>query len=236
MHILLIEDEHSIALPLSMALEAAAFAVTHCALASSGLETLRCKPVDFVVLDIGLPDMNGLHVLKTLREFTQVPVLLLTARAEEADKLFGLELGADDYVTKPFSPKEVIARIKAISKRTHAAAANPPRMSEPLNSQAPSQALCIIQNTLSVSLHNQPLSLTPAELRILIALAQSPGQVCSRDQLLTSLGQACAVYERNIDTHIKTLRAKCRAICADDIIKTHRGFGYSLAIDVQLCP
>jgi two-component system, OmpR family, catabolic regulation response regulator CreB len=226
MQILLIEDEHSIALPLTIALTAEGFTLTHCELARDGLEVLRSHPIDLLILDIGLPDMNGLHALKILREFSQVPVLLLTARAEEADKIFGLELGADDYVTKPFSPKEVIARIKAIVKRTQ-------NKSAPLETSAP---LIINNQTLRVTLYGQILALTPAELRILTTLAQAPGAVCSRDQLLNILGQACAVYERNIDTHIKTLRAKCRLCCSEDIIKTHRGFGYSLALKAQICP
>lgn len=234
MHILLIEDEHSIALPLSIALTGAGFTVVHCELARDGLEILRTQYIDLLILDIGLPDMNGLHALKILREFSQVPVLILTARAEEADKLFGLELGADDYVTKPFSPKEVIARIKAITKRTHAIA--PAKQSTNSPAQEAAAPLLINAQTLSVTLHDQLLNLTAAEYRILMALAETPGAVCSRDNLLISLGQNCAVYERNIDTHIKTLRAKCRAHSAEDIIKTHRGFGYSLALAVQLCP
>lgn len=251
MHILLIEDEHSIALPLGIALNGAGFIYTHCVLAMEGLNVLKNQSIDLVILDIGLPDMNGLHALKTLREFSQVPVLVLTARAEEADKLFGLELGADDYVTKPFSPKEVIARIKAIAKRT--AILQPATIAAALNELENSCAqvtsefaqpghspttkpLLINCQTLSVSLLGQTLQLTPAEFRILAALAQAPGVVCSRDQLLTILGQNCAVYERNIDTHIKTLRAKCRSCTPDEIIKTHRGFGYSLVTAVHLCP
>lgn len=252
MHILLIEDEHSIALPLGIALNSAGFIYTHCVLAMEGLTLLKNQPVDLVILDIGLPDMNGLHALKTLREFSQVPVLVLTARAEEADKLFGLELGADDYVTKPFSPKEVIARIKAITKRTATPqpapmAASAINVVENARTQANAdlpfashsltiKPLIINCQTLSVSLLGQPLQLTPAEFRILAALAQAPEVVCSRDQLLTILGQSCAVYERNIDTHIKTLRAKCRLCTSEEVIKTHRGFGYSLVLAVHLCP
>lgn len=244
MHILLIEDEHSIALPLGIALNGAGFMYSHCELAMDGLRLLQNEAVDLVILDIGLPDMNGLHALKMLREFSQVPVLLLTARAEEADKLFGLELGADDYVTKPFSPKEVIARIKAITKRTTltgqanalaatTSAVHPAACVNHPSTPIPLQVNC---QTLSVSLWGQALQLTPAEFRILAALAQAPGVVYSRDQLLAILGQNCAVYERNIDTHIKTLRAKCRNCTAEEIIKTHRGFGYSLVVAVQLCP
>jgi two-component system, OmpR family, catabolic regulation response regulator CreB len=246
MHILLIEDEHSIALPLGIALNGAGFIYTHCVLAMEGLNVLKNQSIDLVILDIGLPDMNGLHALKTLREFSQVPVLVLTARAEEADKLFGLELGADDYVTKPFSPKEVIARIKAITKRTAipqtaTIAATAINVLEnactPANSDSlRTKPLIINCQTLSVSLLGQVLQLTPAEFRILAALAQAPGVVSSRDQLLAILGQNCAVYERNIDTHIKTLRAKCRNYTADEVIKTHRGFGYSLVLAVHLCP
>lgn len=256
MHILLIEDEHSIALPLGIALNGAGFIYTHCVLAMEGLNVLQNQSIDLVILDIGLPDMNGLHALKTLREFSQVPVLVLTARAEEADKLFGLELGADDYVTKPFSPKEVIARIKAITKRTAVPApatiattaanllAGVTRQENPVppagvsfaSTAAPTTPLVVNCQTLAVTLLGQPLQLTPAEFRILAALAQTPGVVLSRDQLLIILGQNCAVYERNIDTHIKTLRAKCRNCTEDEVIKTHRGFGYSLVMAVHLCP
>jgi two-component system catabolic regulation response regulator CreB len=175
--------------------------------------------VDLVILDVGLPDMTGFEACRQLRGFSAVPVMFLTARAEEIDRVVGFEIGADDYVVKPFSPREVVARVRAILKR--GVPADPPVPRAP--------GLAIDPDRLQVHYHGQPLKLTALEFRLLQRLVAHPGRVQGRSELLAALGiPADAGYERNIDTHIKALRAKLREVDpGQDPIHTHRGFGYS---------
>ena len=239
-HILIIEDEAAIADTLGFVLERQAMQVRWFALARDGLAYLKDQRVDLVILDVGLPDANGLDVLKHIRESSVVPVIMLTARGEELDRVLGLELGADDYVVKPFSPREVAARVKAVLKRQGAGGA--PHVLGPL--AAPAPALTALAAGLwqhdkaafRIDYRGSYLSLTPSEYRILAALLQRPGQVYSRAQLLDAMGDAALDnYERTVDTHIKSLRAKLKAVALaqglgteDDPILTQRGFGYSV--------
>ncbi len=219
-HILIVEDEAAIADTLVYALQAEGFATRWLGLAGAALELLAREPFDLVILDVGLPDISGFEACKRLRRFSEVPVIFLTARSEEVDRVVGLEIGADDYVVKPFSPREVAARVKAILKRVAprepacAAPAGPFRV-DPLRAQ--------------IHYHEQLLSLTRHEFRLLQTLLGQPERVFSREQLLDALGvPAEAGYERNIDSHIKALRAKLRLIApAQEPIQTHRGLGYS---------
>ncbi len=215
--ILIVDDEPRIAEPLIYALEREHFSVAHVALGEAALACLAHDNVDLVILDVGLPDINGFEVLKRLRQNNEVPVLFLTARQDEVDRILGLELGGDDYVTKPFSPREVVARVRAILKRQ---GGNGSRSAVPLwqLDEAGARVLC----------KGEPLSLTRSEFLILAALLRHPGQVFSRAQLLDICDSDEDSFERSVDTHIKTLRAKLRPLQADSLLATRRGLGYYL--------
>jgi two-component system, OmpR family, catabolic regulation response regulator CreB len=217
--ILIVEDEVAIADTLLFALGSDGFAAQRVPLARDALEVLRNQSIDLVILDVGLPDMTGFEACKQLRQFTAGPVMFLTARTEEIDRVVGLEIGADDYVVKPFSPREVVARVRAILKRSAAAVPAPASGGE----------FRIDAERLQIHYRGNLLKLTALEFRLLQQLVAQPERVQSREQLLAVLGiRADAGYERNIDTHIKALRAKLREVAPEhEPIQTHRGFGYS---------
>ncbi|MDA7088998.1 two-component system response regulator CreB [Pseudomonas sp. SA3-5] len=219
-YILIVEDEAAIADTLVYALQAEGFTTCWLGLGGVALERLAGEPFDLVILDVGLPDIGGFEVCKRLRRFSEVPVIFLTARSEEIDRVVGLEIGADDYVVKPFSPREVAARVKAILKRTA------PRESA---ASAPSGPFQVDSERVQIHYHGQLLSLTRHEFRLLQNLLAQPERVFSREQLLDGLGVAADVgYERSIDSHVKSLRAKLRQVAAAaEPIQTHRGLGYS---------
>ena len=217
--VLIVEDEPRIAEPLMFALEREHFAVTHVTLGQQALDAVAGQAVDLVVLDVGLPDMNGFDVLKQLRQHSELPVLFLTARQDEVDRILGLELGGDDYVTKPFSPREVVARIRAILKRLG------PKSDADTDKATPWQ---VDDSGLRVFFRHTELSLTRSEYRILTTMVQRPGQVFSRAQLLDICDSDEDSFERSVDTHIKTLRAKLRPLNGDHLIVTRRGIGYLL--------
>lgn len=218
-HILIVEDEAAIADTLIFALQGEGFSTTWLNLGAAALEHQRQTPADLIILDIGLPDISGFETCKQLRRFTEVPVLFLSARDAEIDRVVGLEIGADDYVVKPFSPREVAARVKAILKR----------MSPRLTPETGSTLFHIDAERVQIGYRGQPLSLTRHEFRLLQCLLEQPGRVFSREQLLDALGVAAdAGYERSIDSHIKSVRAKLRLVRAEaEPIQTHRGLGYS---------
>ncbi|MEO6078501.1 MAG: two-component system response regulator CreB [Steroidobacteraceae bacterium] len=217
--ILIVEDEIAIADTLLFALTSEGFAAQRVALAMDALVLLRGGGIDLVILDVGLPDMSGFEACKQLRQFSAVPVMFLTARAEEIDRVVGLEIGADDYVVKPFSPREVVARVRAILKRST-------RSSQVAG---PGYEFHIDNERLQIHFCDQLLKLTALEFRLLQQLLSAPQKVLSREQLLAAVGMAPDVgYERNIDSHIKALRAKLREVAPErEPIQTHRGFGYS---------
>ncbi|MET0412316.1 MAG: two-component system response regulator CreB [Polyangiaceae bacterium] len=225
-HILIVEDEVSIADTLVFALEGEGFATHWVRLGQQGIDAVAAGSVLFVILDVGLPDMSGFEVCKAIRRSSEVPVLFLTARAEEIDRVVGLEIGADDYVVKPFSPREVAARVRVILKRTGAARAVPV-----VATPAPSAelGLQLDEARLKISYQDRPLELTAQEFRLLSHLMAHPERVFSRQQLLEAIGAgAGAGYERNIDGNVKSLRAKIKKLAPErDPIQTHRGFGYS---------
>lgn len=218
--ILILEDEPSIAESLIFVLQAESFSTHWETLATKALVYAKEQQVDLIIMDVGLPDMTGFEACKQLRKFSEVPVMFLTARGDELDRVVGLEIGADDYVVKPFSPREVAARVKAILKRTQPIATVP---------QERLREFVIDAERKTIHYHQQLLQLTRFEFCLLQTLLAQPERVFSRDQLLQAVGvSADAGYDRSIDGHIKTLRAKLRAINADaDPIKTQRGFGYS---------
>jgi two-component system, OmpR family, catabolic regulation response regulator CreB len=222
--ILIIEDEVAIADALTYALGTEGFVTAWQQLALPALEQLRRGGVDLVVLDVGLPDMTGFELCKALRKFSDVPVVFLTARAEEIDRVLGLEIGADDYMVKPFSPRELVARVRAILKRSLSLSVNTPT-AKPEGIEE----FYVDLDRMQIHYCGQLLKLTALEFRLLQQLLQKPGQVFSREQLLSAVGvPAASGYERNIDTHIKTVRAKLRDINSErEPLQTHRGFGYS---------
>ncbi|AZF50046.1 two-component system response regulator CreB [Pseudomonas sp. R2-7-07] len=214
-HILIVEDEAAIADTLIFALQGEGFSTTWLSLGQAALEHQRQTPADLIILDIGLPDISGFETCKRLRRFSEVPVMFLSARDGEIDRVVGLEIGADDYVVKPFSPREVAARVRAILKRV-----------------GPNAAPAVFQvdlERMQIHYRSQALSLTRHEFRLLQSLLEQPERVFSREQLLDAVGvPADAGYERNIDSHIKSLRSKLRSVAADaEPIQTHRGLGYS---------
>ena len=226
-HILIVEDEAAIADTLVYALESEGFATTWLTLAEAALAFQAASPADLVILDVGLPDISGFEACKRLRRFSEVPVIFLTARNAEIDRVVGLEIGADDYVVKPFSPREVAARVKAILKRTA------PRPAAPMAADARQRGPFLLDSArVQIHYHGQPLALTRHEFRLLETLLGQPERVFTREQLLGACGVAAeAGYERNVDSHIKSLRAKLRQVARDaEPIQTHRGLGYSLRL------
>ncbi len=224
--ILVIEDETAIADTLVYALRTEGFAPEWCATGREGLAAVRAEAAGFVlvILDVGLPDMSGFDLCRELRASTAVPILFLTARNSEIDRVVGLELGADDYVTKPFSPREVTARVRAILRRTNAVTIN--------SNEAQRAGLVLDKEAKSASFRGRKLELTRYEFRLLAVLMARPGRVYSRDELMTQAWEdPGASMDRTVDAHIKTLRAKVRVVAPDeDIIQTHRGEGYSVRI------
>jgi two-component system, OmpR family, alkaline phosphatase synthesis response regulator PhoP len=199
--ILVVDDEAKIVQLARDYLERAGFNVTSAADGPGALAAARASSPDLIVLDLGLPGMDGLDVTRTLRRNSAVPIIMLTARAEESDKLVGLELGADDYITKPFSPKELVARVRTVLRRVEAPAAP----GEVL--RAGDLALDVAR--MQLSLGGSPVELTPTEFQLLAALARQPGRVFTRAQLLDALhGVAFESFERAIDAHIKNIRHK----------------------------
>lgn len=223
-HILILEDEPSIAESLVFVLQAEGFSTHWETLASKALVYVSEQPVDLVIMDVGLPDMTGFEACKQLRKFSEVPVMFLTARGDELDRVVGLEIGADDYVVKPFSPREVAARVKAILKRTRQP--QTPQVAD--STITPGAEFAIDHDRKTIAYQQQLLQLTRYEYCLLTTLLAQPGRVFSREQLLTAAGVTVdAGYDRSIDSHIKTLRAKLRQINpAAEPIKTQRGFGY----------
>ena len=223
LNVTLVEDEPSIADTVIYALESEGYAVQWKHSGWDAVEQIKAELPDIVILDIGLPDPNGFEVFREIRGFAQVPVIFLTARAEEIDRVTGLEMGADDYIVKPFSPRELTARVRAVLRRVQGNNLATDADAEPGNGP-----FVIDEPSWTISFRAQALDLTRHEFRILSILIRSPGQIFSRDQLLDLVWDAPEHrLDRTIDTHIKNIRAKLRSIDAgDDPIKTKRGVGY----------
>ena len=201
--ILVVDDESKIVQLARDYLEHAGFAVRTASDGPTALASVRADKPDLVILDLGLPDMDGLDVTRTLRQDSSVPIIMLTARAEETDKLVGLELGADDYITKPFSPKELVARVRAVLRRLDASRAN--AGAEMI--RAADIALDVPR--MRVTIAERAVELTATEFQLLATLAREPGRIFTRAQLLDAVrGVAFESYERAIDAHIKNIRRK----------------------------
>jgi two-component system alkaline phosphatase synthesis response regulator PhoP len=218
--ILIIEDEIEISKILASYLEKAAYQVISAARGDQGLSLWEHSKPDLILLDINMPGMDGLEVAREIRKKSDIPIIMITARVEESDKLIGLELGADDYVTKPFSPREVVARVKTVLRRS-----NPkPQTNQILREMD----LEIDLEAHAVRQNQKLLDLTPTEFTILVTLVNQPGRVFSRLQLLeASQGDAYEGYERTIDAHIKNLRSKLECDShSKKYIETVFGVGY----------
>jgi two-component system alkaline phosphatase synthesis response regulator PhoP len=199
--ILIVEDEVELAQVLRDYLERAGFRVQLATSGAAAVSTFRHSPADLVVLDLNLPGLDGLDVARELRRTSQVPIIMATARVEESDRLVGLELGADDYVIKPYSPREVVARVRAVLRRAQGVPTTP----EVLRARD----VVIDRVRHQVTVGENSVDLTPMEFELLAALAAQPGRVFTRAQLLEATqGSAFEGYERTIDAHIKNLRAK----------------------------
>jgi two-component system catabolic regulation response regulator CreB len=221
--ILVVEDERAIADTIVYALQTEGFQTAWKTTGREALEFLAARPVALAILDVGLPDMNGFDVCREAQKAGALPVIFLTARSAEVDRIVGLELGADDYIAKPFSPRELTARVRAILRRTNAKPTEKPAVAQASSSWHHDTARC------RISYHGTVLELTRNEYRLLAALLAAPGRVFSRDQLMAAAWEdPTAAIDRTVDAHIKTLRAKLREASADDPIVTHRGLGYSL--------
>jgi two-component system, OmpR family, catabolic regulation response regulator CreB len=248
--ILIVEDEPSIVDTIQFPLETDGCSTESCRTGGEALNLLAKARFDLVVLDIGLPDMTGFDVCRRIRVTSNVPILFLTARSEEIDQVVGLEIGGDDYVSKPFRPRELSARIRAILRRAseHAPSllsseALAKQDARPIPSQSSDhsavpgtqtgvsqRALAIDQQRKVIWYFGEQLTLSRYEFRLLEILANAPGRVYSRAQLMEAAWEEPeASMERTVDAHIKSLRSKLRQIRPEvEAIRTHRGFGYSL--------
>jgi two-component system, OmpR family, alkaline phosphatase synthesis response regulator PhoP len=221
--ILVVEDDMEIARTLRDFLEVAGFDATIVGDGGAALASARGDHPDLVVLDLGLPGMDGLDVARELRRTSAVPIVMLTARGEESDRIVGLELGADDYLVKPFSPKELVARVRAVLRRTSGTVAQ----TEVLRAVGVELDL----PKFRARVNGRTVDLTPTEFQLLAALVREPGRVFTRGQLLDALhGISIDTYERAIDAHIKNLRKKIESEPARPrLILTVHGVGYRFA-------
>ncbi|MBI5381755.1 MAG: two-component system response regulator CreB [Opitutae bacterium] len=224
--ILIVEDEPAIADTLVYALKTEGFAPQWCQTGGEALRAVAADGIALVILDVGLPDLSGFEVCKRIRARSAVPILFLTARQAEVDRVVGLEIGGDDYVVKPFSPREIAARVKAILRRSPQPARNVIRDKPP----ADSAGFAVDEERCEIRFNDAPLPLTRHEYRLLKTLVARPGRVFSRDELMAAAwDDPGASFDRTVDAHIKTLRAKLRAVAPDaDPIETRRGLGYAL--------
>jgi two-component system response regulator BaeR len=213
--IYIVEDEPELAALVADYAHAAGYAPTVFADGGRALDAIRARAPALVVLDLMLPGLDGLSVCRAVRAFSEVPIVMVTARVEEIDRLLGLEAGADDYLCKPFSPRELMARIKAILRRTGTSAVRP-------------QPVLVDDDTRRIAIQGKALALTPTEFSILAAMARRPGQVFSRAQLLDAARSDNAdVLDRAIDSHVKNLRRKIEAVVPGlDAIHSIYGLGY----------
>jgi two-component system catabolic regulation response regulator CreB len=218
--VLLVEDEGAIAQTVEFALRADGFETAHALTGRDALALAAAGNFDLAILDIGLPDIDGFALCRELRRKRDLPVIFLTARDAEAERVLGLELGADDYVAKPFSPRELVARVRAVLRRSRA-------------TQTIAQGFEHDADGHRVFFRGRLLDLTRYEYGLLAALLQRPGAILSRAQLMDRVwGGDSDSSDRTVDTHIKTLRTKLREVDPEaDPIRTQRGLGYSLQVD-----
>lgn len=218
-HILVVEDEKKIASLLCDYLKEAGFRTSAQNNGDHVISQVKKDPPDLILLDIMLPGKDGMELCREVRQFSNVPIIMITARVEEIDRLLGLELGADDYICKPFSPREVVARVKAIFRRMHV---------QPRAHHLVAGSISLDDETHQVMIHENVLNLTPSEFGVLKIMMSRPGRVFSRNELINRVqGYDFEGYDRTIDTHIKNLRKKiARQLPGQEIISTVYGVGY----------
>ena len=221
-HVLIVEDEKKLADILIAYLNKEQFRVTHYESGSGVSDWIKNNQPNIILLDLMLPDVNGKDLCKEIRQFSTVPIIMVTAMIDEIDRLIGLELGADDYVCKPFSPKEVVARVKAVLRRSEGG----------FNQGEIYDAFEVNDETYSIKLHGDRLDLTPVEFRLLKMFIQSPGRVFNRDQILDNIFEdGRIVLDRTVDTHVKNLRHKLKTASPEhDYVRSVYGIGYSFEI------
>jgi two-component system response regulator BaeR len=219
-HVLIVEDEAKLAMAIRDYLNATGFTTHWVADGQDVISAIKANAFDLVLLDLMLPGRNGLDICRELRSFSDVPLIMLTARIEEIDRLLGLEMGADDYICKPFSIRELVARVKAILRRSR-------------NTGKSSTVLQVDEATYQAIYYDTPVPLTSIEFRLLKTLSNCPGRVFSRDGLLDKLhADHRIVTDRTIDTHIKNLRRKLQHVKPEmDPIRSIYGVGYKLEIE-----
>lgn len=222
--VLIVDDEPSISDNIQFVLESEGLETVRVATGLAAWPILDEGTIDLIILDIGLPDINGLDLLKEIRHARETPIILLTARTTEIDRVLGLEIGADDYVAKPFSPRELAARVKAVLRRCQTAAVG----------NMPKEAFAVNTSKRSIAFFGTPLELSKYEYEILKRFIDRKGHVFSREQLMSLVWeQPETSLDRTVDAHIKNIRAKLRAVRPDlEPIVTHRGSGYSLRDDL----
>ena len=221
--VILLEDEQSIADTILYAFETDGFQIQHAKTCGEAKSLLTERKFDFAIFDVGLPDGTGFDLCKEIRAFTSMPVLFLTARSDEIDRVVGLEIGGDDYVTKPFSPRELVARVKAILRRIV-----PTDL--PMVETTEVGGLSHCSEKCQFTFKAMTVELTKAEYQLLLALYKYPGRVFSRDQLLDQISvDPGAAMDRVIDAHVKAIRAKLGKVdqSGKDLIETRRGLGYA---------
>ena len=222
--ILIVDDEPAISDNIQFVLESEGLETVRVATGLAATPILDEGTIDLIILDIGLPDINGLDLLKEIRRTRATPVILLTARTAEIDRVLGLEIGADDYIAKPFSPRELAARVKVVLRRCQRTTA----------SKATVEAFAVNPSKRAIAFFGSPLELSKYEYEILRRFIERKGHVFSREQLMNLVWeQPETSLDRTIDAHIKNIRAKLRAVRPDiEPIVTHRGSGYSLRDDL----
>ncbi len=223
--VLLVEDEISIADNVRVALQQEGFFLDHAKTGAEGLRLIGLKSYDVLIFDVGLPDQTGFELCKKIRTSVQTPLLFLTARSEEVDKIVGFELGADDYLTKPFSPRELSMRVRALAKRSQQS-----QMNADSTRQSERGLFKIDHEKMKIHFGGVPLELSRYEYRLMELMIRRPGVVFSRQQLMEAVWEDPGMsLERTVDAHIKSLRAKLKtAQPSRSPIETHRGTGYSL--------
>ena len=217
--IFVVDDEAKLVRLVQAYLQDAGYKVVAAYDGAQALQQFELESPDLIVLDLMMPEIDGLEVARRVRAQSGVPIIMLTARVEETDRVVGLELGADDYVVKPFSPRELVSRVRAVLRRGR---------HQPAHQRLAFERLCIDVDGHQVSLNEKPMELTPSEFTLLLTMAKQPGRAFSRRQLMEAITQSgYATVERAIDTHIKNLRRKIEDDPGKpDFIHTVRGVGY----------
>ena len=219
MRVLLVEDDQTIASPLLRGLEREGFTVVHAECGADARTAMRSATPDVLLLDLGLPDIDGFELCRELRATSDVPIIVVTARGEEVDRVVGLELGADDYVVKPFGFRELVARIRAVRRRANGRAGGP---------TATLGDLVVDRRTRRATVEGRAVTLTPKEFDLLALLADDPGAVCSRQQILDEVWDPHWYGPtKTLDVHVASLRRK---LGHPELIETVRGVGYRLSV------